>query len=72
MSKLPRDVVRKIKRMDGEDMFAFWRDIYEQGYEEGYADGLTVDLDSDAVVMDEDEVRRRLTDEEFARLIGGL
>lgn len=76
MSKLPRDVVRKIKHMDGEDMFAFWRNIYEQGYEEGYeagyAAGITADIDGDEiVVMDEETARARLTDDEFLRLIGG-
>lgn len=72
MSKLPRDVVRKIKHMDGEDMFAFWRNIYEQGYEEGYAAGITADIDGDDfVVMDEETARARLTDDEFLRLIGG-
>lgn len=76
MSRLPRDMVRKIKAMDGEEMFHFWRDLYSQGYEEGYdagyAAGITADIDGDDfVVMDEDTARARLSDDEFLRLIGG-
>ena len=75
ISRLPRDMVRKIKAMDGAEMFRFWKNLMEQGYTEGYdagyAEGLTVDLDEEAIVMDEDEARRRLSDDEFLRLIGG-
>lgn len=75
MSRLPRDMVRKIKAMNGEEMFGFWKNLFsqgwEEGYETGYAAGLTADIDSEAIVMDEDEARRRLSDEEFLRLIGG-
>lgn len=68
-------MVRKIKRMDGEEMFRFWKNLFSQGYEEGYdagyAAGITADLGTDAIVMDEETARARLTDEEFLRLIGG-
>ena len=74
MSRLPRNLVRKIKSLDGEEMFRFWKDMVEQGYSEGYdagyAAGITADLETDAIVMDEDEARRRLSDDEFMRLIG--
>lgn len=76
MSRLPRDMVRKIKSMNGEEMFAFWKNLFSQGYEEGYeagyAAGITADIDGDDfVVMDEETARARLTDDEFLRLIGG-
>lgn len=76
MSRLPRDMVRKIKAMNGEEMFGFWKNLFSQGYEEGYdagyAAGITSDIDGDDfVVMDEDTARARLTDDEFLRLIGG-
>lgn len=69
-------MVRKIKRMDGEEMFTFWKNLFSQGYEEGYeagyAAGITADIDGDEiVVMDEETARARLTDDEFLRLIGG-
>lgn len=75
MSKLPRDMYKKIKVMSNEEMYGFWKRMleegYTQGYDAGYAEGLTADLDADElVIMDEDEARRRLTDEEFMRLIG--
>ena len=77
MSRLPRDMVRKIKAMNGEEMFHFWRDLYSQGYEEGhsagYAEGLTADIDGDEIViMDEDTARARISDEDFLKLIGGM
>lgn len=75
MSRLPRDMVRKIKATNGEEMFAFWKNLvvhgYEEGYERGYAEDITADLGTDAIAMDEEEARRRLSDEEFLRLIGG-
>lgn len=76
MSRLPRDMVRKIKAMNGEEMFYFWKNMLEQGYTEGYevgyAAGITADIDGDDfVVMDEETARARLTDDEFLRLIGG-
>ena len=75
MSRLPRDMVRKIKAMNGEEMFAFWKNLVVQGYEEGYerryAESITADLGTNAIAMDEEEARRRLSDEEFLRLIGG-
>ena len=69
-------MVRKIKSMSGEEMFGFWKNLYsqgwEEGYETGYAEGLTADIDADElVILDEDEARRRLTDEGFMRLLGG-
>lgn len=76
MGRLPRDLVRKIKSLNGEEMFRFWKDMVEQGYSEGYevgyAEGLTADLAEEAIVMDEEEARRRLTDEEFLRLVGEI
>lgn len=76
MSRLPRDMVRKIKAMNSAEMFAFWKNLFSQGYEEGYeagyAAGITADIDGDDfVVMDEETARTRLTDDEFLRLIGG-
>ena len=76
MTRLPRDMVRKIKAMNGEELFAFWKNLFSQGYEEGYdagyAAGITADIDGDEiVVMDEETARARLTDDEFLRLIGG-
>lgn len=76
MSRLPRDMVRKIKAMNSAEMFAFWKNLFSQGYEEGYdagyAAGITADIDGDDfVVMDEETARARLTDDEFLRLIGG-
>lgn len=76
MTRLPRDMVRKIKAMNSAEMFAFWKSLFSQGYEEGYeagyAAGITADIDGDDfVVMDEETARARLTDDEFLRLIGG-
>ena len=76
MSKLPREMYRKIKVMSNEEMYGFWKNMleegYTQGYEAGYAAALTADIDADElVILDEDEARRRLTDEEFMRLLGG-
>lgn len=67
-------MVRKIKRMDGEEMYHFWKNMLEQGYTEGYEagynDGLTADLDQEAYVVNVDDVRKTLSDEAFLRLIG--
>ena len=75
MSKLPRDMYKKIKKMDSSEMFTFWKNMMEQGYSEGYeagySEGITANLDSDEfIVMDEDYARQKLSDEEFMRLIG--
>lgn len=67
--RVPRDMLRKLRKLSGAEMFDYPRNIYAEGFQDGLREGES-EYD-DAIIMTEDEARDRLTDEGFLRLIGG-
>jgi hypothetical protein len=67
--RVPRDMLRKLRKLSGAEMFDYLRNIYTEGFQDGLREGES-EYD-DAIIMTEDEARDRLTDEGFLRLIGG-
>lgn len=67
--RVPRDMLRKLRKLSGAEMFDYLRNIYAEGFQDGLREGES-EYD-DAIIMTEDESRDRLTDEGFLRLIGG-
>ncbi len=67
--RVPRDMLRELRRLSGAEMFDYLRNIYAEGFQDGLREGES-EYD-DAIIMTEDEARDRLTDEGFLRLIGG-
>ena len=67
--RVPRDMLRKLRKLSGAEMFDYLRNIYAEGFQDGLRVGES-EYD-DAIIMTEDEARDRLTDEGFLRLIGG-
>lgn len=67
--RVPRDMLRKLRKLSGAEMFDYLRNIYAEGFQDGLREGES-EYD-DAIIMTEDEARDRLTDEGFLRLIGG-
>lgn len=67
--RVPREMLRKLRKLSGEEMFDYLRNIYAEGFQDGLREGES-EYD-DAIIITEDEARDRLTDEGFLRLIGG-
>lgn len=67
--RVPREMLRKLRKLSGEEMFGYLRNIYAEGFQDGLREGES-EYD-DAIIITEDEARDRLTDEGFLRLIGG-
>ena len=67
--RVPRDMLRKLRKLSGAEMFDYLRNIYAEGFQDGLREGES-EYD-DAIIMTEDEARDRRTDEGFLRLIGG-
>lgn len=66
--RVPREMLRKLRKLSGAEMFDYLRNIYAEGFQDGLREGES-EYD-DAIIITEDEARDRLTDEGFLRLIG--
>ena len=64
---LPRETLRKIKRMSTEELNAYLEQLYIEGFRDGLREG--EQEFEDAMIIDEDKARERLGDEAFSRLL---
>lgn len=67
---LPRETLRKIKKMDTAELNEYLKRLYIIGFTDGLREG-EKEFD-DAVVLDEDEAKERLGEEAVMRLLEGL
>ena len=75
MYRITRAQLRQIKRLSLNELDKWLKEFYVEAFDDGrltgYAEGLTADLDDDEfVVVDESVARQRLSDDEFAKLLG--
>lgn len=68
MTGLPRDTLRKIRKMSTQELNDYLKRLYIIGFKDGL---LEAEKEFDgAVIMDEDEARERLGEEAVRRLLG--
>lgn len=68
MTGLPRDTLRKIRKMSTQELNDYLKRLYIIGFEDGLREA-EKEFDG-AVIMDEDEARERLGEEAVRRLLG--
>lgn len=67
MNGLPRDTLRKIRKMSVNELSEYLKNLYILGYMDGLREA-EKEFDG-AVIMDEDEARERLGEEAVRRLL---
>ena len=67
MTGLPRDTLRRIRKMSVGELSEYLKNLYILGYMDGLREG-EKEFDG-AVIMDEDESRERLGEEAVRRLL---
>ena len=68
MTGLPRDTLRRIRKMSTQELNDYLKRLYILGFEDGLREA-EKEFDG-AVIMDEDEARERLGEEAVRRLLG--
>lgn len=68
MNGLPRDTLRRIRKMSTQELNDYLKRLYIIGFEDGLREA-EKEFDG-AVIMDEDEARERLGEEAVRRLLG--
>ncbi|MBR3238977.1 MAG: hypothetical protein IKF99_11125 [Oscillospiraceae bacterium] len=68
MNGLPRDTLRRIRKMSTQELNDYLKRLYILGFEDGLREA-EKEFDG-AVIMDEDEARERLGEEAVRRLLG--
>lgn len=68
MTGLPRDTLRRIRKMSTSELNDYLKRLYIIGFEDGLREA-EKEFDG-AVIMDEDEARERLGEEAVRRLLG--
>ena len=68
MTGLPRDTLRRIRKMSTQELNDYLKRLYIIGFEDGLREA-EKEFDG-AVIMDEDEARERLGEEAVRRLFG--
>lgn len=68
MTGLPRDTLRRIRKMSTQELNDYLKRLYIIGFEDGLREA-EKEFDG-AVIMDEDEARERLGEEAVRRLLG--
>lgn len=66
MSGLPRDTLRKIRKMSTAELNEYLKRLYILGFEDGLREGEREY--EGAIIMDEDEAKERLGEEAFRKL----
>lgn len=67
MTGLPRDTLRRIRKMSPQELNDYLKRLYIIGFEDGLREA-EKEFDG-AVIMDEDEARERLGEEAVRRLL---
>lgn len=67
MNGLPRDTLRRIRKMSTQELNDYLKRLYIIGFEDGLREA-EKEFDG-AVIMDEDEARERLGEEAVRRLL---
>ncbi len=67
MNGLPRDTLRRIRKMSTSELNDYLKRLYILGFEDGLREA-EKEFDG-AVIMDEDEARERLGEEAVRRLL---
>lgn len=67
MNGLPRDTLRRIRKMSTQELNDYLKRLYILGFEDGLREA-EKEFDG-AVIMDEDEARERLGEEAVRRLL---
>lgn len=67
MTGLPRDTLRRIRKMSTQELNDYLKRLYILGFEDGLREA-EKEFDG-AVIMDEDEARERLGEEAVRRLL---
>lgn len=67
MNGLPRDTLRRIRKMSTQELNDYLKRLYILGFEDGLQEA-EKEFDG-AVIMDEDEARERLGEEAVRRLL---
>lgn len=67
MTGLPRDTLRRIRKMSTQELNDYLKRLYIIGFEDGLREA-EKEFDG-AVIMDEDEARERLGEEAVRRLL---
>ena len=66
MNGLPRDTLRKIRKMSTAELNEYLKRLYILGFEDGLREGER-EFEG-AIIMDEDEAKERLGEEAFRKL----
>lgn len=69
MERVSREQLRAIKKFSAEEMYAYLKGVYIEGFKDGLEEG-EHEFD-DAVIMTEEEAANKLGEEAFNRLMGG-
>ena len=66
MNGLPRDTLRKVRKMSTAELNEYLKRLYILGFEDGLREGER-EFEG-AIIMDEDEAKERLGEEAFRKL----